>query len=56
MTATDAHLICLALVAADFVARAFRIQWILRGLRSRIGFRDAVTLNARPVALALRAR
>ena len=46
MTATEAHLICLALVAADFVARALRIQWILRGLRSRIGFRDAVTLNA----------
>ena len=46
MTPLEAHLICLALVAADFIARAFRIQWILRGLRSRIGFGDAVTLNA----------
>lgn len=46
MTPLQAHLLCLALVTADFIARAFRIQWILRGLRSRVGFGDAVTLNA----------
>lgn len=46
MTTLEAHMLCLALVAADFGARGLRIQWILRGLRSRITFRDAVTLNA----------
>ena len=46
MTAVQAHLLCVGLVAADFVARALRIRWILAGLGSRITFRDAVTLNA----------
>ena len=46
MTVPAAHLLCAGLVAAGFVARAFRIQWILAGLRGRITFRDAVTLNA----------
>lgn len=46
MSAAQAHLLCLGLVAADFVARALRIRWILGGLESRITFRDAVTLNA----------
>lgn len=46
MTAPEAHLLCAGLVAAGFAARAFRIQWILTGLRGRVAFRDAVTLNA----------
>lgn len=40
------HLICIALVAADFIARAFRIQWLLRGLDCHITFFDAFRLNA----------
>lgn len=46
MTLLAAHALCLALVATDLVARAFRIQWFLRGLGQRIGFREAFVLNA----------
>lgn len=46
MTPLGAHAVCLALVATDLVARAFRIQWFLRGLGQRIGFGDAFILNA----------
>ena len=46
MSAVPAHLVCLGLVALDFLARALRIRWILAGLESRITFQDAVTLNA----------
>jgi uncharacterized membrane protein YbhN (UPF0104 family) len=42
----DAHLICATLVAADLVARAFRIRWLLAGLGTPVSFRDAFTLNA----------
>ena len=46
LTALEAHAACAALVAADLVARAWRIQWILRGLGHRTGFVEAFTLNA----------
>ena len=46
MTLLQAHLVCVALVAADNVARAWRIQWIVQGLGHRISFRDSFILNA----------
>jgi uncharacterized membrane protein YbhN (UPF0104 family) len=46
LTLLEAHLICAVLVAVDFVARAFRIRWLLGGLGTPVGFRDALTLNA----------
>ncbi len=46
MTLLQAHLLCVALVAADLVARAWRIQWIIQGLGHRISFRDSFVLNA----------
>ena len=42
----QAHLLCVALVAVDLVARAWRIQWIVRGLGHRLSFRDSFVLNA----------
>jgi uncharacterized membrane protein YbhN (UPF0104 family) len=41
-----AHVICLGLVAVDFLARAWRIQWIMRGLGTRLRLKDALILNA----------
>lgn len=46
MSLLDATLVCLALVAVDLVARAWRIQWIVQGLGHRIGFWDSFVLNA----------
>ncbi|HEX7337428.1 MAG TPA: lysylphosphatidylglycerol synthase domain-containing protein [Gemmatimonadales bacterium] len=46
MTHFEAHLACLALVAADLLARAWRIQWIVRGLGHRMTVKDAFVLNA----------
>ena len=46
MTPAQAHLICLGLVAADLLARAWRIQWIVRGLGHRISLWDSFVLNA----------
>jgi len=46
MTPLEAHIVCLALVAADLLARAWRIQWIVRGLGRRISVKDAFVLNA----------
>jgi uncharacterized membrane protein YbhN (UPF0104 family) len=46
MSVLAAHLICLALVAIDLVARTWRIQWILQGLHFRISFSDMLTANA----------
>jgi len=46
VTVVQAHLVCLALVLADLVARAWRIQWILRGLDHPVRFSDAFVLNA----------
>jgi uncharacterized membrane protein YbhN (UPF0104 family) len=46
MSLLDATLVCIALVALDLVARAWRIQWIVQGLGHRIGFWDSFVLNA----------
>lgn len=46
MSLLDATPVCLALVAVDLVARAWRIQWIVQGLGHRIGFWDSFVLNA----------
>lgn len=42
----EAHLLCVALVLVDLVARTWRIQWIVHGLGHPLGFRDAFVLNA----------
>jgi uncharacterized membrane protein YbhN (UPF0104 family) len=46
LTLLEANLICAGLIALDFLARAWRIKWILRGLGHRIRTWDAVVLNA----------
>ncbi len=46
MTALEAHLICIGLVAADLIARAWRIQWIIQGLGYPLSLKDAFVLNA----------
>ncbi len=46
MTAVQAHLLCVALVAADLLARAWRIQWIVAGLGHRLSLWDSFVLNA----------
>jgi uncharacterized membrane protein YbhN (UPF0104 family) len=42
----EAHLICLGLVATDFLARAWRIRWIMQGLKQDLTIRDALIINA----------
>jgi uncharacterized membrane protein YbhN (UPF0104 family) len=46
MTPGVAHLICVGLVAADLLARLWRIQWIVQGLGHRMTAKDAFILNA----------
>ncbi|MEO8089334.1 MAG: lysylphosphatidylglycerol synthase transmembrane domain-containing protein [Gemmatimonadales bacterium] len=46
MSPLAAHGVCLGLVALDFMVRAWRIQWIMKGLGSPLGFRDAFVVNA----------
>ena len=46
MTPLHAHLICVGLVAADLLARAWRIQWIVQGLGHRMSLWDSFVLNA----------
>jgi uncharacterized membrane protein YbhN (UPF0104 family) len=46
MTPLQAHLICIGLVAADLLARVWRIQWIIQGLGHRMSVKDAFILNA----------
>ncbi len=46
MSLLEAHLLCLALVAVDFLARSWRIQWIIQGLGHRISLWDSFVLNA----------
>jgi uncharacterized membrane protein YbhN (UPF0104 family) len=46
MTLLQAHLVCVALIAVDLAARAWRIQWIIQGLGHRISFWDSFILNA----------
>ncbi|HEU4642178.1 MAG TPA: lysylphosphatidylglycerol synthase transmembrane domain-containing protein [Gemmatimonadaceae bacterium] len=45
MTRIQAHLVCIALVAVDVIVRTWRFQWILRGLRFDVPFRDVLALN-----------
>jgi uncharacterized protein (TIRG00374 family) len=46
MSPLEAHLVCLGLVAADFLVRALRIKWIMQGLGSGLRLRDAFVVNA----------
>jgi len=46
MSLVQAHLLCVALVAADLLARAWRIQWIVQGLGRRVSLWDSFVLNA----------
>ena len=46
MTPLQAHLLCIALVAADLLARAWRIQWIVQGLGHRVSLWESFVLNA----------
>lgn len=46
MSALEAHLICIGLVALDFLVRAWRIQWIMRGLGAPVRLWDAFVVNA----------
>jgi uncharacterized membrane protein YbhN (UPF0104 family) len=45
MSLLQAHLICIALVVVDLVARAWRFQWILRGMRFEVPFMEVLALN-----------
>ena len=46
MSPLQAHLLCIALVALDFLVRAWRIAWIMRGLGTPLTFREAFVVNA----------
>jgi uncharacterized membrane protein YbhN (UPF0104 family) len=46
LTPIEAGGICLALMGVHVAARAWRIQWLLRGLGERVRLRDALVLNA----------
>lgn len=41
----NAHLLCVLFVAVDCVARAWRLQWLLRGTGSRMSFGSALATN-----------
>ncbi len=45
MSLLQAHLICIALVIIDLVTRAWRFQWILRGMRFKVPFMEVLALN-----------
>jgi len=45
MSPLQAHLVCIALVVVDLVARAWRFQWILRGMRFKVSFMEVLALN-----------
>jgi len=46
MSLVEAHAICLGLVATDLLARAWRIRWIMHGLKQNLGLREAFIINA----------
>ncbi|HWN19079.1 MAG TPA: lysylphosphatidylglycerol synthase transmembrane domain-containing protein [Gemmatimonadales bacterium] len=46
MSPVAAHGVCLSLVILDFLVRAWRIQWIMKGLGSPLALRDAFVVNA----------
>lgn len=41
----EAHAICLALVAADLVARTWRLQLLVQGVGHRLSFRESFRIN-----------
>jgi uncharacterized membrane protein YbhN (UPF0104 family) len=41
----EAHLICLGLVTADFLARTLRLQYLVRGCGHRLTLRQSFTVN-----------
>lgn len=45
MSLLQAHLICAALVVVDLVARVWRFQWILKGMRFKVPFIEVLALN-----------
>jgi uncharacterized membrane protein YbhN (UPF0104 family) len=45
MSILAAHLICSLLVVIDLVTRGLRFQWLLRGLRTPVSFRDAFVMT-----------
>jgi uncharacterized membrane protein YbhN (UPF0104 family) len=45
MTRPEAHLICLGLVAADLLARAWRIRWLVRATGRGLSLRSAMAIN-----------
>ncbi len=46
MSPAAAHALCLALVAIDLLARAWRIQWLVQGLGHRMSLWDSFIVNA----------
>jgi uncharacterized membrane protein YbhN (UPF0104 family) len=46
LTTPTAHAVCLGLFTADHLLRAWRIQVLAKGLRNRVRFLNAFTLNA----------
>jgi uncharacterized membrane protein YbhN (UPF0104 family) len=46
VTPAAAHALCLALVALDLLARAWRIQWLVQGLGHRMSLWDSFIVNA----------
>ncbi|HET9604408.1 MAG TPA: lysylphosphatidylglycerol synthase domain-containing protein [Gemmatimonadales bacterium] len=42
----DAHLLCVLFVLMDMAARAWRIEWLLRGTGTCVNFSQAVAINA----------
>ena len=46
MSPIAAHTLCITLVALDFLVRAWRIAWIMRGLGTPLTLRDAFVANA----------
>lgn len=46
MSLFEAHLVCLGLVATDLLARAWRIQLIMQGLKQDLSFKEAFIINA----------
>jgi uncharacterized membrane protein YbhN (UPF0104 family) len=42
----EAHLLCLLLFATDVLARAWRIRWIMQGLKHNLTLKDAFIINS----------
>lgn len=46
MTLLTANVVCVILAVIDATMRAWRLQWLLSGVGTRLGYRDAVTANS----------